>query len=64
MPAPLVGEELDAAIAAAITEVGAAGMKDMGRVMQALSRTHKARFDGKAAGEAVKAALQSLLQSS
>jgi uncharacterized protein YqeY len=60
MPEPLAGAELDAAVQKAIEQVNAAGMKDMGRVMQALSLAHKGRFDGRTAGEAVKAALQSL----
>ena len=60
MPARFSDEELAAAIGDAISEVKAAGMKDMGRVMQALTAAHKGRFDGKAASEAVKAALQAL----
>ena len=58
MPAPFSDEELASAIADAIAAVQAAGMKDMGRVMQALTAAHKGRFDGKTASEAVKAALQ------
>jgi uncharacterized protein YqeY len=58
LPKPLEGEELDEAVRAAIAEVGAAGMKDMGRVMQHLTAAHKTRLDGKAASAVVKAALQ------
>lgn len=60
MPVPLEGDELQKAITAALTETGAKGMKDMGRVMQHLNTTHKGRIDGKAASQAVKAALESL----
>jgi uncharacterized protein YqeY len=58
MPPRLDGDELAAAIAAAISEVGAREVKDMGKVMQALLAAHKGRIDGKAASEAVRAALQ------
>jgi uncharacterized protein YqeY len=58
LPVPLAGAELEAAVAGAVRELGAAGMKDMGRVMQALSSAYTSRFDAKAAGEAVKAALR------
>ena len=60
MPARFSEAELAAAIAEAIKNVNAAGIKDMGKVMQALTAAHKGRFDGKAASEAVKAALQAL----
>lgn len=60
MPTPLTADELKAAIAEAVAATGAQGMKDMGKVMQALTGAHKGRFDGKAASEAVKAALQAL----
>lgn len=61
MPARFSAEELAGAIREAIQTVGAAGMKDMGRVMQALTAAHKGRFDGKAASDAVKAALAALV---
>ena len=60
LPKRFTPEELAAAIAAAVAAVEACGMKDMGRVMQSLTASCKGRFDGKAASEAVKAALQSL----
>lgn len=60
MPARFSDEELAAVIAETVSAVNAAGMKDMGRVMQALTAAHKGRFDGKTASEAVKAALQAL----
>ena len=58
MPTPLTADELTAAIAEAIAAADARGMKDMGKVMQALTAAHKGRFDGKTASEAVKAALR------
>lgn len=60
MPPRLSADELEAAIASAVGEVQASGLKDMGRVMQALMAANKGRVDGKAASEAVKAALQRL----
>lgn len=60
LPPRLTDDELAAAVAAAVSETGAAGPRDMGRVMQALMAAHKGRVDGKAAGEAVKAALAAL----
>ncbi len=60
LPAPLTGGELAAAVAEAVRAAGATGVKDMGRVMQQLMAAHKGRVDGKAASDAVKAALQSL----
>lgn len=60
MPPRLDSAELDAAIAAAVAEVRAGSMKDMGRVMQALMAANKGRVDGKAASDAVRAALQKL----
>jgi uncharacterized protein YqeY len=59
MPPRLQGEELAAAVREAVASVNAVGIKDMGRVMQALMAAHKGRVDGKAASEAVKAALSS-----
>jgi Uncharacterized conserved protein len=60
MPAQLSAEELLLTIDRLIAETGASSMKDMGRVMQALTAAHKGQFDGKAASEAVKAALHIL----
>jgi len=59
LPAQLSAEETAAAVDEAIATTGAAAMKDMGRVMQALMAAHKGRIDGKAAGELVKARLAS-----
>lgn len=60
MPPRLEGEELVAAIAKAVSDSGASSVKDMGKVMQLLMAEHKGRLDGKAASDAVRAALQAL----
>lgn len=60
MPPKLEGVELEAAIAAAVTASGAQSVKDMGKVMQLLLAENKGRIDGKAASDAVKAALSAL----
>lgn len=57
LPAQLSEEDLDAAIASAIRETGAAGVRDMGKVMKVLMPTLTGRADGKAVGEKVKALL-------
>jgi uncharacterized protein YqeY len=57
LPATMDKAALDAAVAAAIAETGAASMKDMGRVMAALKARHGAALDPAVAGAAVKAAL-------
>ena len=57
LPSQLGPEELERAIDAAIAEVGAAGMQDMGRVMQALLDANKGRVDGKAASALVRSRL-------
>jgi len=57
LPKQLGEDEVKAAIAAAITETGAAGMKDMGKVVAALKEKFSGQMDfGKASG-LVKAAL-------
>ena len=57
MPEPLSEAELDEIIAAAVTETGAAGMKDMGRVMALVKAQVGGRADmGKVSGK-VKAQL-------
>ena len=60
MPPRLSEAELAGIVAELVNEVQAAGMKDMGKVMQALSSGYKGRYDGKAASDAVRAALQKL----
>lgn len=59
MPQPLGDEELAQAIETLIRETGAAGPKDMGKVMQALTAAYKGRYDGKKASDAVRARLSS-----
>lgn len=57
LPKQMSETEAQAAIAAVIKEIGAASMKDMGKVMAALKERHAGQMDfGKASG-AVKAAL-------
>jgi len=57
LPKGLSEAEVDAAIRAAIDKTGAAGAKDMGKVIQSLKADYPGRIDfGKAAGK-VKAAL-------
>ncbi len=57
MPAQMSEDDTKAAIAAIIAETGAAGMKDMGKVVGALKAKHGSQLDmGKASG-LVKAAL-------
>ena len=40
-----------------MADLGASGMKDMGRVMQAISAAHKGRFDARELSALVKARL-------
>jgi hypothetical protein len=57
MPQQMSEDEAKVAIAAVIAEIGAASIKDMGKVMNALKERHAGQMDfGKASG-AVKAAL-------
>jgi len=58
LPAALTDAELAALVAEVMQEVGAAGMKDMGKVMAAL----KARVAGKAEGGRVSAVVKQALQ--
>lgn len=57
LPKPLSEEEVVALIAEIKAQVGAAGPKDMGKVMKELSPKAKGRFDGRRLSELVKAAL-------
>ena len=54
LPAQMSIEEVEAGVRAVIAEVGAAGMKDMGKVMAAASKQFAGCADGKAISEAVK----------
>ncbi len=57
LPRQMSEAEAGEAIAAAIRETGAAGIKDMGKVMAALKAKHAATLDMSKAGPMVKAAL-------
>lgn len=57
MPAQLSEAEIDQAIADAIAETGAAGMKDMGKVVGKLKEKYAGRMDFAKASAAVKAKL-------
>lgn len=54
LPKALSPEELAAAIDAAVTELGATGPRDMGRVISAVMGACKGRADGKEVAAAVK----------
>lgn len=54
LPQPLSAEELEAEVKNIICEVGAAGPKDMGKVMGVASKKLAGRADGKAISELVK----------
>ena len=54
LPRPLSPEELEAAVRDIIAETGAAGMKDMGKVMGAATKRLAGRADGKAVSDVVK----------
>ena len=57
MPAPMSEADLDAMIAEAIRETGAASLRDMGKVMATLMPRVTGKADGKMVGEKVKARL-------
>jgi len=57
MPKPMTSEEVDAAIAAAVTETGASSIRDMGKVMAVLKGAYAGRMDFAAVGAQVKSAL-------
>jgi hypothetical protein len=57
LPRALNEEEMQAAVKVAVTVTGAAGVKDMGRVMAALKTQHGAALDMARIGAIVKAAL-------
>jgi uncharacterized protein YqeY len=54
LPAQMSEADLDAIIAEAIRETGAAGVRDMGKVMKVLMPRVAGKSDGKAVGEKVK----------
>lgn len=57
LPEQLSEEEITAAVGEAITEIGAANLKDMGKVMAALKQTYAGRMDFGKASSLVKAQL-------
>ncbi len=57
LPQPFSDEELRALAQEAITETGAAGPQDMGKVMKILMPKVQGRVDGKAVSEAVRGLL-------
>lgn len=57
LPRQLSGDEVEAAVRAAIAEVEAQSIRDMGRVMAALKAKHAGQMDFGKAGGAVKALL-------
>lgn len=59
LPKQLSAEELDAELRAIISEVGATGPRDMGKVMGAASKQLAGRAEGRAISEAVKNLLNS-----
>lgn len=57
LPTPLTPEETAALVDSVVADLGAAGMQDMGRVMGAITASHKGRVDGKALAALVRARL-------
>lgn len=57
MPQPMSEGEIDTAVSATITEIGAQSIRDMGKVMATLKQRYAGRMDFGAAGGRVKAAL-------
>ena len=57
LPKMLTDSELLSAVQQIISETGASGMKDMGRVMKTLGERYPSRYDGKKASAYVKNAL-------
>src|SRR5487761_647978 len=54
LPKQMTGAELDSAVKATIQETGAAGIKDMGKVMAALRTKYAGQIDPAAASQTVK----------
>ncbi len=60
LPAKMSAEELTAALKAIIAQVGAAGPKDMGKVMGLATKMLQGKAEGRAISETVKALLAAL----
>lgn len=58
LPTELTDEELNVLVAEVISETGADGVKDLGKVMKVLTPRARGRADGKRLSAAVRAALQ------
>ena len=54
LPEPLTMEELEEIVSQAMTEVGAASMKDMGKIMAAVTPKTRGRADGRQINQIVK----------
>ena len=54
MPEQISGDVLRKLVVELIAETGAAGPRDMGKVMQALTASHKGQYDGKEASVVVR----------
>jgi len=54
LPEPLSDEELKAAVVAIVEQVGATGMKDMGKIMGAVKKEYGSRADGAKVNKLVK----------
>ncbi|MDY0225622.1 MAG: GatB/YqeY domain-containing protein [Desulfomicrobium apsheronum] len=59
LPTALSSQELEEAVAMTIQTLGASGMKDMGKVMNAIMGEHAGRVDGKELSALVRAKLSS-----
>jgi len=59
LPTALSAEELEEAVNSIIQNLGASGMKDMGKVMSAVMGAHAGRVDGKELSALVRAKLSS-----
>ncbi len=57
LPKPMTREEADAVVARIVTETGAAGAKDLGKVMPLAMKELKGTIDGRLVQELVKARL-------
>lgn len=58
LPAELTDDELNALVAEMVAETGAEGLKDLGKVMKALTAKAHGRADGKRLSAAARAVLQ------
>ena len=54
MPEQITGAALQDIVRKLVVETGAAGPRDMGKVMQALTASHKGQYDGKEASTVVR----------